>query len=545
MALISISNGERLGEIVGISQKHGLGYYILKLGLEKYAPWVNIGQKEVLSIKVLAEKVRLVLSDLGPTFVKFGQILSTRPDLLPEEFIQEFRKLQDELPAVEYDVIEPHLKAACGYEMSEIFLSISHEPIAAASIAQVHDAVLINGQKVVLKIQRPGIADTIKKDLDILYHLARLIERFPDARLYQPRHIVDEFARNIQRELNFLAEAQNAERMAQNFKDVKEVHIPKIYWDYTCGTVLVMEKVEGIKVDDLDTLISAGYDLKKIARTGADAIIQQVFIDGFFHGDPHPGNICVLPGGVVCFMDFGIVGRVTLEHKEELAELIVAIVNKDTNKIVNWFSSMEMLDEVVPLSRFKRDIYELLDEYYNLPLKKIVFSQVVNELTGIISRYSIKIRLEYTLLIKSLVAIEGIGMRLDPEFDIIAYISPVIQKVIAQQWTVSRLKREVQKVVSELLLLFRVLPGETREILRKIKLGKLRIEFEHQGLDELISTVDKVSNRISISLMTSAILIASALIIQTKYSAYGLVMFIVGCVVGILLILQILVSKKF
>lgn len=539
---------QRSRQIANVLIKHGFSHLVERLEL-KLPPWKK-PEKEVVRIPVPV-RARLVLEELGPTFIKFGQMLSMRPDLIPVEFVEEFKKLQDRVPGFGYEDVESEIKKEFGASINELFDSFDREPIAAASIAQVHRAVL-NGKDVVVKVQRPKIEDTIEEDLDILFNLARLITKhIPESRLYDPVGIVDEFARTIRNELDFTVEGRNAERFARNFTDSEEVYIPKVYWELTSKRILTLESIQGTKISDIGKEI--GDEVRKnLSENIARSYMKQILIDGFFHADPHPGNIFVINNRVIAFMDFGIVGRVDDYMKEKLASLFIAIIQRDTNRIIDEFLDIGIVGEETSIPEFKDDIAGLIERYYGTELKQVNISVMINEIMKTALKHKIRIPANFALLIKTLVTLEGICRELNPDFNLTEISKPFVESLVAERVHPRRILGRFIENVSEFNELMMLLPRRLNRILSRMEGGKLLIDLEHKGLNRVIAELDLASNRLSVSLIISAIIIGSSVIMLTGKGpllfglpVIGILGFIIAGILGMALVILILRSGRF
>ena len=549
-------NLNRFRQIVNILIKYGFDYFVKQLGLTNL---ISKGGK-ILKLKPskiaqlpLPIKVRLALEELGPTFVKLGQILSTRPDLIPPDYIEELQKLQDKVPPFAYDQVEQIIKRELGADISKIFKSFEQKAFAAASLGQVHQAILEDGDKAVVKVQRPDIEKTIETDLDILFHIARLTEKhIPASRLYDPVGIVEEFAKAIRLELDYGTEGRNAERFKKNFEDDKRIYTPKIYWEFSSRRVLTMELIEGIKINNLKELDKIGYDRKKIAENGAKAFMKQILIDGFFHADPHPGNMLVMKDEIIGFIDFGMMGRLDEEIKEKCVDLLIAILERNPNKIINEILNLGITSqEEIDTRSLKIDVREMLDQYYDKSLKEIKLGELINQLVNIAIKYHIRIPAEFALLGKSLLTIEGIGLELDPDFNLAEIAKPYAKDVILERKSPQRLILKLLNDLAELYNLIILIPGQLSNTLKKMEEGVFKLEFQHRGLENLISALDRSTNRLSYSLILAAIIIGSSLIIQTDkgphfmgFPVIGVLGFLISGVLGLGLVIMILRSGK-
>ena len=548
-------NINRLRQIVNILIKYGFDYFVKQLGLTNL---ISKGGK-ILKLKPskiallpLPVRVRLALEELGPTFVKLGQILSTRPDLIPLDYIEELQKLQDKVPPFAYEQVEQIIKRELGAKVLEIFESLEQKPFAAASLGQVHQAILKDGEKVVVKVQRPDIEKIIETDLDILFRLARLTEKhIPDSRLYDPVGIVEEFAKAIRLELDYGTEGRNAERFKKNFEGDETIYTPKIYWESSSKRILTMELIEGIKINNLKKLDKAGYNRKKIAENGAKAFMKQILIDGFFHADPHPGNMLVMKEGIIGFMDFGMMGRLDEEMREKGLDLFIAIMERNPNKIINEMLDLGIAPSEIDLPSLKIDIREMLDQYYDKSLKENKLGELISQLVEISIKYHIKMPAEFALLGKSLITIEGIGSELDPDFNLAEIAKPYAKDLILERKSPQRLFTKLLNDLSELYNLIILIPRQLNKTLKKMEKGTFKLEFQHRGLENLISALDKSTNRLSYSLILAAIIIGSSLIMQTDkgphfmgFPVIGVLGFLISGVLGLGLVIMILRSGK-
>ena len=548
-------NINRLREITTILIKYGFDYFVKQLGLTNL---ISKGEK-ILKLKPskiaqlsLPVRVRLALEELGPTFIKLGQILSTRPDLIPSDYIEELQKLQDEVPPFAYEQVEKAIKRELGADVSEIFKLFEQIPFAAASLGQVHQAILKDGEKVVVKVQRPDIEKIIETDLDILFHLARLTEKhIPDSRLYDPVGIVEEFAKVIRLELDYGTEGRNAERFKKNFESEEIIYTPKIYWEFSSKRILTMELIEGIKINALEELDKAGYDRKKIAENGAKAFMKQILIDGFFHADPHPGNMLVMKGEIIGFMDFGMMGRLDEETREKGVDLFIALMERNPDKIINEMLDLGIAPPEIDTRSLKIDIKEMIDRYYNKPLREIKLGELINQLVEISIRYQIKMPAEFALLGKALLTIEGIGLELDPDFNLAEIAKPYAKDIILERKSPQRLFIKFLNDLNELYNLIILIPRQLNKTLKKMEKGTFKLEFQHRGLENLISALDKAANRIAFSLILAAIIVGSSLIMQTDkgphfmgFPVIGVLGFLIAAILGLGLVIIIIRSGK-
>ena len=462
-----------------------------------------------------AERMRLALEELGPTFVKLGQLLSTRPDIIPRPFVQEFAKLQDMVPPFSFEELQEQVRLELGGEIGDFYSSFDPLPIAAASIAQVHQATLHSGERVVVKVRRPHIIELVETDIDVLLGLAQLIERhLPNKEVYEPIALVREFARTIRREMDFTREGHTIEKIAGNFTGDQTLYFPKVYWDVTTRGILTLEFINGIKVSDHQSLRSAGLDLKEIAKRGANAILKMVLADGFFHGDPHPGNVFILPGNVICLLDYGMVGRLDEQLKNFLLDILVAIIDRDLDEVISLLlQSGDITDSFNPRT-LRRDLSEFIDGYYEIPLKEIEVGRLFLEFIEIVTTHKIKIQSDLMLLAKALITVEGMGRELDPGFDMVEHLRPFIEGAIKARISPRNLTASLFENLKPYLHLARNFPRDLKEFLNRVNRNKFKIDLEHRGLDRFISELDKSINRLSSSLIIAALIVGSSIVMQ-------------------------------
>jgi ubiquinone biosynthesis protein len=464
-----------------------------------------------------AERMRLVLEELGPTFIKLGQLLSTRPDIIPQPFVLEFEKLQDSVPSFPFEELKRQVERELAAPVAAFFSEIDPVPLAAASIAQVHRARLNTGEDVVVKVRRPGVVELVESDISALMGLAHLAERHvTGSELYDPVGVVREFARTIRREMDFTREGHTIEKIGENFAEATWLHFPRVYWKQTTRGVLTLEYVDGIKVSDLAALDRAGLDRTIIARRGADAFLEMVLTHGFFHGDPHPGNVLILPDNVICLLDYGIVGRLDEGLKSFISDILFAIVNRDVDEVVSQLLFAGDISDNLDVRALKRDIATFIDSYYEIPLHDIEVGRMLLEFIEIVTLYNIRIQPDLMLLVKALVIIEGMGRALDPDFDMIEHLRPFLEKAWRQKFSPRRISRDINSIMLSYLNLARDFPRDLKEIVNRINRNKFKIDLEHRGLDKFTTDFDRSVNRLSSSLILAALIVGSSIIMQTS-----------------------------
>jgi ubiquinone biosynthesis protein len=499
-----------------------------------------------------AERMRLALEELGPTFIKLGQILSTRPDVIPHAFAREFEKLQDNVPSFPFAEVLTQISTELGGPVEQFFAEIDPVPLAAASIAQVHRARLRTGEEVAVKVRRPGIVAVVESDIDALMALAGLAERHVSgSELYDPVGIVREFARTIRREMDFTREGHTIEKFRDNFTRTPWMYFPRVYWEQSSRGVLTMEYVSGIKVSDREKLIDQRLDVKLLAHRGADAFLSMVLNHGFFHGDLHPGNVLILPNNVICLLDYGIVGRLDEELKTFLTDILAAIVKRDMDEVVSLLLFSGDISDNLDIRALKRDLFNFIDGYYEIPLKEIEVGRVLTEFIEIITLYNIRISSDLMLLVKSLVLIEGMGRALDPGFDMVEHLRPFIIKAIRQKFSPLRVSRDINQILSSYLNLARNIPRDLKEIINRVNRNKFKIDLEHRGLDKFTADFDRSINRLSTSMILAAMIIGSSIIMQIdkgpkvmEFPVLAFMGYTVAGIVGLWLVYAIIRSGR-
>ncbi|NTZ17553.1 2-polyprenylphenol 6-hydroxylase [Paenibacillus sp. JMULE4] len=484
--------------------RHGFGIVVEEIGFAQFLslPQRMFFEPKKKDPKSVGERIRLVLQELGPTFVKLGQIASTRPDLLPEEIIRELEKLQDRVPPFSFQEVRGIIQEELADEPDNIFQHFEDTPLAAASIGQVHQAVLRSGEKVAVKVQRPNIASVIETDLEILQDLAALAEhRLEWAARYQIRIMVDEFSKSLRAELDYTMESRNAEKIAKQFGNDPAIYVPKVFLEYSAKKVLTMEYVDGVKLNEPDKLKQYGYNPKNLAERLAKAIFHQIFNNGFFHGDPHPGNVLVLPGEVIAFIDFGMVGRLSPEMKYHFSSLVIALMRQSTDGVIKAILRMGLVPDDVNMAQLRGDVEQLREKYYGVPLSQISLGEAVNDLFRTAFRHSIRIPPDLTLLGKTLLTVEGVVEKLDPAFRIFDIAEPIGRQLLKERLHPKSVSVTVWNRVSDYGELLLDLPKHMKEVTSLIKQGRLRLEIAVPELDLFLKKLDRISNRLSFSIV--------------------------------------------
>ncbi len=553
---MGLRNIKRLRFITSTLVKHGFYPLLDAIGLSKLIKVSDrlSGGKRYESEEYSPQvRLRLAFEELGPTFIKLGQILSTRPDIIPEEFISELLKLQDEVPRLPYEEIKEAIETEFKRPVSELFISIDREPIAAASIAQVHGAITPDGKKAVVKVRRPGIERILETDVSIVKYLASLIERYiPESRIYDPTGIADDFAIFMKKELDFTLEASHSEKFRSNFRDDPCVKIPKVYWELSRKSVLTMERIDGTKIDNIKALKEKGIDTEKTARLLAEIFFRQVFEQNLFHGDLHSGNIFVISEKTLGFVDFGLVGWVDREMQDNLADILIGLIKEDFDALTKTYLKMGMLPDDIDVAEFKREHTDMLQHYLGRPFKEVNIGDLFLDYIKLASRHKVRLPRELILLDKCLLELEGLIKVLHPGMNLIQEAEPYAKKLVMRRLNPARFAKEGLETFSELTELLKELPRQTNLIIRKLLTDKLTFEMNHRGLEELTGEIDRGSNRLTFALILAALIVGSSLVIAFKapplvygYPLLGILGFGISGFLGVWLAFLILKSGKY
>ncbi|MGD9364471.1 MAG: AarF/ABC1/UbiB kinase family protein [Desulfobacteraceae bacterium] len=542
----------RYRQILAVLFKYGFGDLIETLKIEQY---IEIGlqmisrkRRERLEKLSRAERIRMTLEELGPTYIKLGQVLSTRPDLVSLDFVTEFAKLQDNVPAVGYEAIEQTIEAELNRPMDILFEEFDPEPLASASIGQVHRARLHSGDEVAVKVQRPGIDHIVEVDLEIMLHLATLAERHvEELSFHKPVRIVEEFARSIEREMDYTIEAASMERVSGQFLGDPSVFVPKVYRDTSTRRVLTIEYIDGIKVTDIEGLSEAGYDCPLITERGSEVLLKQIFTFGFFHADPHPGNVFVLPGNVICLLDFGMMGAVDRGTREIFVSLVDAIIRRDEPRTAQILLRLTDWDDEPNVTQLEKDVADFLAQHLFRPLKEVQLAKLLQHLLELATKHRMRIPPDIFLMLKALAQVEGVATMLNPEFDMIQKATPFIKQIKMARLAPGRLADDVLKLVEQSYEFLIDFPKDLLELSRSLRQKKLSFNLILKDLDKMLATHDQISNRISFAIIIAALIIGSALIVISNMpplfygiSVIGLAGFLAAGFLGIWLLVAII-----
>ena len=549
-------HANRYREIVQVLARHGFGELVSKIGLNTlYGGLKKLSfskSKDFQEGKSVWERIRLVLEELGPTFIKFGQIMANRPDLIHPELVLELEKLQDSVATFpEGDALRV-IESQLGASVLEVFEEFNPTPIAAASIAQIHKAKLKDGTEVAIKVQRPNIKRIIDVDLEIMLHFASLIQKYvTELNFIDLVSIVKEFKRAIIKEIDFENEAKNMERFEALFEGDPTIRIPHHYSKYSTETIITMEFIHGIRISNIDELNSAGLCTKTIAKRGVNLALKQIFDFGFFHADPHPGNLLILPDNVICYLDYGMVGVLTAATREHLVLVTLGIVSRDPRKIVRDLMKLAQNKYEVNTIELEERVGDLLHKHAYKALGSVNMVAILNDLVSLFVDYNLKMPSDFYLLLRALIISQATGTKLDPNFDMVEHLEPYAKKMIKDQVNPLKFAKELGVSVFELVHLIKDLPGETRDIIEQVKRGKIKVDIEHKGLEPALRTHEQISNRIAFAIVLASMIIGSSVIVLSKIPPLwqgvpiiGIVGFLSAGMLGFWLLISILHHGK-
>lgn len=537
----AVKDIKRLREISGVLTRHGFSAFARKIGLGRL-----LGEPETLDEseeveagelsgeelfgkdrRLAATRFRKVLEELGPTFVKLGQVLSTRPDILPPEFIAELKYLQDRVPTLSFDEIRAQVESSLGGEVDDFYAEFRQKPLAAASIGQAHLATLLDGQDVIVKVQRPGIRAKIRSDLDILYYLARLLEAtIEEVELYTPTAIVREFERAILNELDFLQEAQNIEEFGRNFAEVEDVEVPQVFHDFTSAEILTMEFIDA---DKLSSLEGGSERAVTVLDTLLSSLVKMVLYDGFFHGDPHPGNILVREDNTVVFIDFGLVGRLSESQQDSIIDLVLTVLTGDIDGISRTLLSMGKPIGRVNLREFKADIRTIRDKYLAMNLGDIEVGELVQEIMGAAQTHRIRINTNYAVLSKAAMTIEGIMRELEPDLDIMEKGMPYAKQLAARRFSAKKILQGVVNSSMGFSGFVQQIPQQMDQIMMDLESGNLTITVKNDSLDEIGTFLNTLGTRVFLGIIAAGLAVAAAQLLRGfDYQLFGTPVTVIG-----------------
>jgi len=546
----------RLNTILGVLIRHGFGDSVRRLGLADRLEraghalrWDNAADLARLEPPV---QLRLTLEELGPTFVKLGQILAGRADLFGPDFIAEFEKLHSNVPAVPLETLRPQLREDLGGEPEAVFARFDIEPLAAASIAQVHRAQLHDGTEVVVKIRRPGITETIEADLRLLGRLAAIAEaEIPALKPYRPQQLVRELARSLKRELDLASECRNAERIAANLVSLPWIVVPKVHWTHTKERVNVQDFVDGVAGHDLDQLDAQGLDRSLLAKRGAQAVLKQIVEDGLFHADPHPGNVIYLAGNRIAFIDFGMVGRLSVRRREELLNLLLGLVERHPQTVADVLLDWTGDDHGVNLSLLETELETFVDQYHGTPLAQLNLGEMLADITTILREHHLGLPSDMALLIKAFITLEGMGRSLDPEFHMTTEALPLLKQVVRARYQPKVVAGRAWQTLRRTLAVVEQLPQDLTRLLRNARRGRVHVGIDIAHLKRVGDQIDRAANRLTMALVIAALIIGSSIVMTVQggptlfgLPAFGFLGFASAFVGGLWLVRAIWRSSK-
>ena len=546
----------RLNTILGVLIRHGFGDSVRRLGLadrlERAGHALKWNHAADLARLEPPVQVRLALEELGPTFVKLGQILAGRADLFGPDWIAEFEKLHSQVPAVPLDELRPQLREDLGDEPEVVFARFDVEPLAAASIAQVHRAQLHDGTEVVVKIRRPGITDTIEADLRLLARLAVLAEaELPALKPYRPQQLVRELARSLRRELDLASECRSAERIATNLASLPWIVVPRVHWAHTKERVNVQDHVGGVPGNQVALLDSNGYDRNLLARRGAQAVLKMIVQDGFFHADPHPGNVFYLEGNRIAFIDFGMVGRLSQRRREELLNLLLGLVERNPQTVADVLLDWTGDEHGVNLSLLETEIETFVDQYHGTPLAQLNLGQMLADVTAILREHHLGLPTDMALLIKAFITLEGMGRSLDPAFHMTTEALPMLRQVLRARYQPKVVANRAWQTLRRALAVAEQLPHDVSRLLRNARRGRVHVGIELAHLKRVGDQIDRAANRLTMALVIAALIIGSSIVMTVKggptlfgLPAFGFIGFASAFVGGLWLVRAIWRSSK-
>ncbi len=555
MGLFSIrhKNLRRYKQILHVLVKYGFTFLVEKLKIEGMAYKIPVYSDETIKDMSVGERMKSALTELGPTFIKLGQVLSTRSDIFESSITSELSRLQDEVAPFDFESAKTIFINEMGMDIEEAFKWVEETPIAAASIGQVHRAAMHDGTQVIVKVQRPGVQETIKADMEILYTIAKiLVDRGTDADTVDIVGLVDEFSASLSRELDYNFEARNCEKFNEIHHGDDSVHIPRIYWRYTSKKVLTMEMVEGIKVNDIAAIVEKGWDPNKIASVETLAIMKQIFYYGFFHADPHPGNIFVVDDGKIAFVDFGQVGIVGSDVKRLLNCLLTAGKDKDVDQIVESLFQLEAIGPETDTRKIKEELSFYIHYYYSLPIDRINIKELLQEFMLFARKNSIRLPSQFGLLAKTIISVEGTGKLLSPKFSLSIAIEDFIKKSYFEKKRYENIAREYKYYADEIARDLKAIPGQIRWMADHIRKNNIKLSIDEVRLFSLEREMDKMANRLSISLIISAIIVGSSIVTTAGgagpsfkgYPVIGVIGYSVATVMGFFLVFSMIFSKS-
>jgi ubiquinone biosynthesis protein len=536
-SLNTIRDLGRLHEIASVLIRYGFGEILMRMGvrqiLEKAGKKLHWKYAEEQAQLDLPQRVRMALEEMGPTFIKLGQIMGTRVDLFPPEWIHELEKLHRRVPPVPFECLRKELEADLGAPADQVFAAFDFQPLAAASIAQVHRARLHDGTEVIVKIRRPGIQRIVDADLRLMDKLAKLLEfEFPELENFRPREVVRQFSQSIHREMNFVNECRNTERMSDLFRTDLTVVIPRIYWNHVSERIAVQDYIEGVTGLDPGAVEAAGLDRRLLAKVGARAVLRMILVEGFFHADPHDGNLLYLPGNRIAFIDFGMTGRLSATRRNQVVNLLYGIIERDAAGTADVLLDWSGASDVDP-DRLIVDMDNFIDSYHGAPLKQISLTNMLSDLTRLMRQHHLSLPADLALLFRALVALDGMGRQNDPDFDIFTETAPFLEQVLKARYEPKALARRGWRNVAQLVEIFASMPAELRRLLRSAHKGTLTFNIDLSRLDHFGWQLERAASWVAVGLVTAALIVGASIVMTiaggpTPFSLLGFLAASVG-----------------
>lgn len=560
-----IRNMGRFAQIVNVFARHGYWSVLERMEMRKVLNAEEIEEatsrsqeaqrndaNPTLRLEGIPARLRKSFEELGPAFVKLGQVLAVREDILPKEFTDELRKLHSKVETLPFEVIKQRIQDELGPQKFAQLISIDPKPLAAGSIAQVHSAQLADGTTVVIKIQRPGIKQLIETDLDLMTTIAELMEKYiPESRFMRPSAMVQALSDALTAELDFVREAGSMSKMAANFKDIQHIHFPTVYWNLSTSKVLTLSHMDGLPADDRDRMVAAGIDVKLLMSRGMGMFMKMVFVDGFFHGDLHPGNILAKPNSEIGLLDFGLVIRLSSRTRENLAGLLLSLAREDYEGMVNYYLEIADPSSNLDVAKFQHEVANAIAPFVGLTLKQTQSGALLWDLARIAAKHHTPFPQDLIVFVKSMATFEGVGTRLDPDFDVMDHVEEFAGEILAELYSPKRFQEQALAIGRDVASLMRHAPIQTRKLLNAALDGQLRISVGSPDVMRLTKSIDRTGSRLAVAIIVGALLIGSSILTYASASAQvnlgivGAGGFVVAGVLALYIVISIMRSGRF